>query len=141
MRQNCTKNVWTAPFLTLPLFVDLNYDSLADTIVPLADSVFDATKVELSSSGRVKLYCVTYENMATIKVTACWLEKEVGGEWEFDCSLTPPAEESHNTDVYKRQLRAILASAMLVYPFHCSPFVNTGTFTFKKHQSRLLVSV
>ena len=30
--------------------------SLADTIVPLADSVFDATKVELSSSGRVKLY-------------------------------------------------------------------------------------
>lgn len=51
--------------------------SLADTIVPLADSVFDATKVELSSSGRVKLYCVTYENMATIKVTACWLEKRL----------------------------------------------------------------
>lgn len=74
--------------------------SLADTILPLADSVFDATKVELSSSGRVKLYCVTYENMATIKVTACWLEKEVGGEWEFDCSLTPPAEESHNTNGY-----------------------------------------
>ena len=94
MRQNCTKNVWTAPFLTLPLFVDLNYDSLADTIVPLADSVFDATKVELSSSGRVKLYCVTYENMATIKVTACWLEKKVGEQWECDSSLTPPSEES-----------------------------------------------
>ena len=30
--------------------------SLADAIMPLADDVFDATKVELSSSGRVKLY-------------------------------------------------------------------------------------
>ena len=74
--------------------------SLADTIVPLADSVFDATKVELSSSGRVKLYCATYGNKASIKVTACWLEKEVGGKWVFDCSLTPPAEESINTDAY-----------------------------------------
>ena len=115
MRQNCTKNVWTAPFLTLLLFVDLNYDSLADTIVPLADSVFDATKVELSSSGRVKLYCVTYENMATIKVTACWLEKEVGGEWEFDCSLTPPSEESHNTNGYAAS-------------FNCSSSIGSGTY-------------
>ena len=115
MRQNCTKNVWTAPFLTLPLFVDLNYDSLADTIVPLADSVFDATKVELSSSGRVKLYCVTYENMATIKVTACWLEKEVGGEWEFECSLTPPAEESHNTNGYAAS-------------FNCLSSIGSGTY-------------
>ena len=67
--------------------------SLADAIMPLADDVFDATKVELSSSGRVKLYCVTYGNKESIKVTACWLEKKVGGKWEFDSSLTPPAEE------------------------------------------------
>ena len=73
---------------------------LADTIMPFADEVFDATKVELSSSGRVKLYCATYGNKASIKVTACWLEKEVGGKWAFDCSLTPPAEESINTDAY-----------------------------------------
>ena len=26
MRQNCTKNVWSAPFLALPFFADLNYD-------------------------------------------------------------------------------------------------------------------
>ena len=27
MRQNCTKNVWTAPFLALPFIADLNYDT------------------------------------------------------------------------------------------------------------------
>lgn len=48
----------------------------------------------------MKLYCATYENKDTIKVTACWLEKEIGDEWEFDCSLTPPTEESHNTNGY-----------------------------------------
>ena len=26
MRQNCTKNVWSAPFLALPFIADLNYD-------------------------------------------------------------------------------------------------------------------
>ena len=83
---------------------------LADTIMPFADEVFDATKVELSSSGRVKLYCATYGNKASIKVTACWLEKEVGGKWAFDCSLTPPAEESINTDAYAATLIAYLQS-------------------------------
>lgn len=89
--------------------------SLADAIMPLADDVFDATKVELSPSGRVKLYCVTYENKESIKVTACWLEKEVGGEWEFDCSLTPPSEESHNTNGYAAS-------------FNCSSSIGSGTY-------------
>ena len=26
MRQNCTENVWSAPFLALPFIADLNYD-------------------------------------------------------------------------------------------------------------------
>ena len=26
MRQNCTKNVWSTPFLALPFIADLNYD-------------------------------------------------------------------------------------------------------------------
>ena len=89
--------------------------SLADAIMPLADDVFDATKVELSSSGRVKLYCATYGNKASIKVTACWLEKEVGGKWVFDCSLTPPAEESNNTNGYAAS-------------FNCSSSIGSGTY-------------
>ena len=88
---------------------------LADTIMPFADEVFDATKVELSSSGRVKLYCATYGNKASIKVTACWLEKEVGGKWVFDCSLTPPAEESINTDAYAAT-------------FHCLSSIGKGKY-------------
>lgn len=88
---------------------------LADAIVPFADDVFDATKVELSSSGRVKLYCVTYGNKASIKVTACWLEKKVSGKWAFDCSLTPPAEESNNTNGYAAS-------------FNCLSSIGTGTY-------------
>lgn len=89
--------------------------SLADAIMPLADDVFDATKVELSSSGRVKLYCVTYGNKESIKVTACWLEKKVGGKWRFDSSLTPPAEESKNTNGYAAS-------------FNCSSSIGSGTY-------------
>ena len=96
------------------LMAGISY-SFADTIMPLADDVFDATKVELSSSGRVKLYCATYENKASIKVTACWLEKKVGGQWKFDCSLTPPAEESNNTNGY--------ASS-----FNCLSSIGSGTY-------------
>lgn len=89
--------------------------SLADAIMPFADEVFDATKVELSSSGRVKLYCVTYSNKDSIKVTACWLEKKVGGQWEFDCSLTPPSEESTNTNGYAAS-------------FNCLSSIGNGTY-------------
>ena len=89
--------------------------SLADAIMPLADDVFDATKVELSSSGRVKLYCVTYENKESIKVTACWLEKKVGGKWKFDSSLTPPSEESNNTNGYAAS-------------FNCLSSIGSGTY-------------
>lgn len=89
--------------------------SLADAIMPLADDVFDATKVDLSPTGRVKLYCATYENKDTIKVTACWLEKEIGDEWEFDCSLTPPADESHNTNGYAAS-------------FNCLSSIGSGTY-------------
>ena len=88
---------------------------LADAISPLADDVFDATKVELSSSGRVKLYCVTYGNKASIKVTACWLEKKVAGQRAFDCSLTPPAEESNNTNGYAAS-------------FNCLSSIGEGTY-------------
>ena len=89
--------------------------SLAEAIMPLADDVFDATKVDLSPTGRVKLYCATYENKDTIKVTACWLDKKVGGEWEFDCSLTPPTEESHNTNGYAAS-------------FNCLSSIGSGTY-------------
>ena len=89
--------------------------SLADAIMPLADDVFDATKVDLSPTGRVKLYCATYENKDTIKVTACWLEKEIGDECEFDCSLTPPTEESHNTNGYAAS-------------FNCLSSIGSGTY-------------
>ena len=68
--------------------------SLADAIMPLADDVFDATKVELSSSGRVKLYCVTYGNKESIKVTACWLEKKVGGKWRSEAERTALPQHS-----------------------------------------------
>ena len=34
MRQNCTKNVWTAPFLALPFITDLNYDMRGTGILP-----------------------------------------------------------------------------------------------------------
>lgn len=89
--------------------------SLAEEIMPLADDVFDATKVELSSSGRVKLYCVTYSNKDSIKVTACWLEKKVAGQWSFDCSLTAPAEESNNTNGYAAS-------------FNCLSSIGKGTY-------------
>ena len=89
--------------------------SLAEAIMPLADDVFDATKVDLSPTGRVKLYCATYENKDTIKVTACWLEKKVGQDWEFDCSLTPPTEESHNTNGYAAS-------------FNCLSSIGSGTY-------------
>ena len=89
--------------------------SLAEVIMPFADDVFDATKVDLSPTGRVKLYCATYENKDTIKVTACWLEKKVGEDWEFDCSLTPPTEESHNTNGYAAS-------------FNCLSSIGSGTY-------------
>lgn len=34
MRQNCTKNVWSAPFLALPFIADLNYDMRGARILP-----------------------------------------------------------------------------------------------------------
>ena len=34
MRQNCTKNVWSAPFLALPFIADLNYDMRGAGILP-----------------------------------------------------------------------------------------------------------
>ena len=34
MRQNCTKNVWSAPFLALPFITDLNYDMRGTGILP-----------------------------------------------------------------------------------------------------------
>lgn len=102
-------------FVTLMVIAAGFSCSLADAIMPLADDVFDATKVDLSSTGRVKLYCATYENKDTIKVTACWLEKKVGGEWEFDCSLTPPTEESRNTNGYAAS-------------FNCLSSIGSGTY-------------
>ena len=49
-------------FVVLMVIVAGIHYSLADAIMPLADDVFDATKVELSPTGKVKLYCATYEN-------------------------------------------------------------------------------
>lgn len=102
-------------FVALIVLVAEIHYSLADAIKPFADDVFDATKVELSSSDRVKLYCVTYGNKASIKVTACWPEKKVAGQWTFDCSLTPPAVESNNTNGYTAS-------------FNCLSSIGKGTY-------------
>ena len=102
-------------FVVLMVIVAGIHYSLADAIMPLADDVFDATKVELSPTGKVKLYCATYENKDTIKVTACWLEKKVGEQWECDSSLTPPSEESHNTNGYAAS-------------FNCLSSIGSGTY-------------
>lgn len=88
---------------------------LAEQIRPYADEVFDATKVSLSTTGKVKLYCATYGNKESIKVTACWLEKSTGGKWVFDCSLTPPEEESTNTNGYAAS-------------FNCLSSIGKGTY-------------
>lgn len=105
----------TLILIAMLLFVTGISSTLAETIIPFADDVFDATKVELSSAGRVKLYCVTYENHNSIKVTACWLEKKTNEKWAYDCSVTPPQSESTNTNGYAAS-------------FNCLSSIGKGTY-------------
>lgn len=91
--------------------------TFAETIVPFADDVFDSTKVQLSSDGKVKLYCATYEVKKSIKVTSCRLEKKRNEEWVYDCSVTPPSEEGVNTIGYSATL-------------DCKSSIGSGTYRF-----------
>lgn len=88
---------------------------LRDFVNIIHEHAIDNALIPIILNHRVKLYCATYENKDTIKVTACWLEKKVGQDWEFDCSLTPPTEESHNTNGYAAS-------------FNCLSSIGSGTY-------------
>lgn len=113
---NTVKRILTIT-LMLMLLIGATANALANIIVPLADDVFDATKVQLSSTGKVTLYCVTYDVMNSIKVTSCWLEKKQNGVWVYDCSVTPPSEEGVNTIGYSATLE-------------CKSSIGSGTYRF-----------
>lgn len=75
--------------------------SLAEEIVPYADSIFYSASISLSIYKDATFVGKTYNIYKTISVTACSLEKKTGPDsWTQVKILTPPEDVYTNTHAY-----------------------------------------
>lgn len=65
-----------------------------------ADSEFAYAFASLSTTKGVSFSCTTYEIKTCIKITNCWLQQKIDGEWSDVSSLSTPSTQSSNTNTY-----------------------------------------
>lgn len=65
-----------------------------------ADPVFDSITITLTTSKTALFSAYTNDIVGSIKVASCWLQKKVGNNWTYYCSLPAPSDESNNTIGY-----------------------------------------
>lgn len=111
MTKKITRTVVCLGMVLLMLFGT----ALAEGITPYADSEFMSATASLSTRKDVSFSCYTYEDKASIKVTACWLEKKSGTTFSKVCNLPAPTEEYKDNFAY---------AALMDY----SAYIGTGTY-------------
>lgn len=65
-----------------------------------SDAVFDSITTTLTTSKTALFSAYTKYVVGSIKVASCWLQKKVGNNWTYVCSLPAPTTETTNTFGY-----------------------------------------
>lgn len=65
-----------------------------------ADPIFYSITITLTTSKSALFSAHTYDIVGSIKVASCWLQKKVGNNWTYYCSLPAPSDEATNTIGY-----------------------------------------
>lgn len=74
--------------------------SIAEDIMPFADSVFTSVTADFGNDKSVLFSCKTFDKQGSIKITSCWLQVKENDTWKYSKSLSAPTKEAENTIVY-----------------------------------------
>ena len=65
-----------------------------------ADPVFDSITITLTTYKSGVFSAYTNDIVDSISVSSCWLQKKVGNNWTYYCSLPAPSTVTYNTFGY-----------------------------------------
>ncbi len=86
----------------------------ADMVMPCADELFSSASAYLYRNKTLKISCVTY-NPHTIRITNCWYEEKVDGNWEYGGAIAVSPSSVSGSCIFGTQMS-------------CASYFSTGTY-------------
>ena len=80
-----------AVLFAISLFLSAVTWAQAEGAMPLANAYFHSASTTLNANKSVSFYCITTAPASQLRVSYCWLQQKIDGEWEFVKHLTPPS--------------------------------------------------
>lgn len=84
--------------LLLMMLITLVSAAFAQEITPRADEVFHKAAATLYSDKWVTYNCVVMGVVSELKITSCWLQKKIDGNWVWQRALPTGGVVARNTN-------------------------------------------